>query len=334
MMASRAPTFNRREAAGAILGVALLGGFQPAQSRGEPLPVIGYLANKADNPERLKVFRQALAELGYDEGKNIVIEFRLASSDSEYSDLAAELVARRVDLILAGVAPAAVAARKVTRTIPIVIAQVNDPIGLRLVYSVEHPGTNVTGTANYSSQWIGERLRLLKSFVPALDTVAMVLNGNNANNPPQLALLKSEARGLDIQVQALDVRTPSDVGPAFGNAQEFGAKGLLFAADSFLNSQRTFIVNMAAQGTIAAVYNDREWVVAGGLMSIGPGHLEGYRGAAKYVDLILRGANPGDLPVAVAPAGQFTLTVSRSALAKFGVPLPSNIRSRVDEWLD
>jgi putative ABC transport system substrate-binding protein len=199
---------------------------------------------------------------------------------------------------------------------------------------VEHPGTNVTGTANYSSQWIGERLRLLKSFVPALDAVAMVLNGNNANNPPQLTSLKSEARGLDIQVHSLDVRTPSDVGPAFGKALEFGTKGLLFAADSFLNSQRIPIVTMAAQGKLAAVYNDREWVVAGGLMSIGPGHLEGYRGAAKYVDLILRGANPGDLPVAVAPASQFTLSVSRSAVAKFGVPLPSNISSRVDEWLD
>lgn len=112
----------------------------------------------ADNPDRLKVFKQALAELGYIDGRNVFIEFRLADLDSEYTDLAADLATHRVNLILAGVAPAAVAARKVTRTIPIVIAQVNDPVGLRLVDSLEHPGTNVTGTANYSSQWIGERL--------------------------------------------------------------------------------------------------------------------------------------------------------------------------------
>jgi putative ABC transport system substrate-binding protein len=317
----------------AFLGLNICGALQPTQSHGEPLPVIGYMANKADNPERLRVFQQALAELGYIQGKNITIEFRLAELDSEYAGLAADLAARRVNLILAGVAPAAVAARKATRTIPIVIAQVNDPVGLRLVDSVEHPGTNVTGTANYSSQWIGERLRLLKSFVPALDKVAMVLNGNNANNPPQLALLRSEAQGLGIQVQPLDVRTPPDVGPAFGKALELGTKGLLFGADSFINSQRIPIVSMAAQSKLPAVYNDSEWVVAGGLMSIGPGHLEGYRGAAKYVDLILRGADPGDLQVTVAPPGQFTFSVNRSALAKFG-SLPNNLSARVDEWLD
>ena len=199
---------------------------------------------------------------------------------------------------------------------------------------MEHPGTNVTGTANFSSQWIGERLRLLKRLVPTLDKVGMVLNGNNANNAPQFALLKSEAQALGIQVQSLDVRTPLDVVAVFGKALDFGAQGLLFGADSFINSQRVSIVSLAAQSKLPAVYNDREWVVAGGVMSVGPGHLEGYRGAAKYVDLILRGANPGDLPVAVAPPTQFTFMVNRSALTKFGLSLPDDVRARVNEWLD
>jgi putative ABC transport system substrate-binding protein len=324
--------YTRRAAA--IVVLTILSALQSTKSSGEALPVIGYMANRADNPDRLKIFRQGLAELGYIEGKNIAIEFRLADLDSDYAGLAAEMVALRANVILAGVAPAAVAAFKATRAIPIVIAQVNDPVGLGLVNSLEHPGTNVTGTANFSSQWIGERLRLLKRLVPTLDKVGMVLNGNNANNAPQFALLKSEAQALGIQVQSLDVRTPSDVVAVFGKALDFGAQGLLFGADSFINSQRASIVSLAAQSKLPAVYNDREWVVAGGLMSVGPGHLEGYRGAAKYVDLILRGANPGDLPVAVAPPTQFTFTVSRSALTKFGLSLPDDVRARVNEWLD
>jgi putative ABC transport system substrate-binding protein len=191
--------FTRRAAATVVL--TILSALQSTKSSGEALPVIGYMANRADNPDRLKIFRQGLAELGYIEGKNIAIEFRLADLDSDYAGLAAEMVALRANVILAGVAPAAVAAFKATRAIPIVIAQVNDPVGLGLVNSLEHPGTNVTGTANFSSQWIGERLRLLKRLVPTLDKVGMVLNGNNANNAPQFALLKSEAQALGIQVQ-------------------------------------------------------------------------------------------------------------------------------------
>ena len=336
MSVPKTTMFGRRGAAiiAAILGFTILPALHSTESSGETLPVIGYMANKADNPDRLTVFRQGLAELGYVEGKNIAIEFRLANLDSDYTGLASELVALRVNVILAGVAPAAVAAFRATRAIPIVIAQVNDPVGLGLVNNLEHPGTNVTGTANYSSQWIGERLRLLKSLVPALDKVAMVLNGNNANNPPQFVMLKSEAEALGIQVRSLDVRTPSDVGPIFGEALEFGTKGLLFGADSFINSQRISIVSRAAQSNLPAVYNDREWVVAGGLMSIGPGHLEGYRSAAKYVDSILRGASPSNLPVAVALPSQFTLSVNRSALTKFGMKLPGDVSARVNEWLD
>jgi ABC-type uncharacterized transport system substrate-binding protein len=332
----KAHMFRWRGAAivGAILGLNIVLALHSTEGSGETLPVIGYMANKADNPDRLTVFKQGLAELGYVEGKNIAIEFRLANLDSDYTGLAAELVALRVNVILAGVAPAAVAAFRATRTIPIVIAQVNDPVGLKLVGSLEHPGTNVTGTANFSSQWIAARLGLLKNFVPDLDKVAMVLNGSNANNPPQFALLKSEAQALGIEVQSLDVHMPSDVGPAFGKALEFGAKGLLFGADSFINSQRRAIVILAEQNKMPAVYNDREWVVAGGLMSVGPGHLEGYRGAARYVDLILRGANPADLPLAVAPPTQFTFSVSRSALTKFGLTLPGDLSARVNEWLD
>jgi putative ABC transport system substrate-binding protein len=325
--------FGRRGAAivGAILGFTILSKLHSTESSGETLPVIGYMANKADNLDRLSVFRQGLAELGYVEGKNIAIEFRLADVDSDYTSRASELVALRVNVILAGGAPAAVAAFRATRAIPIVLAQVNDPVGLGVINNLEHPDTNVTGTANFSSQWIGERLRLLKSFVSTLDKVAMILNGNNANNQLQFLLLKSEAEAVGIQVASLDVHSPSDVRPVFERALEFGAKGLLFGADSFINSQRSPIVDLVAQNNLPAIYNDREWVVAGGLMSVGPNRLEGYRGAAIYVDLILRGASPSDLPVAVPPP---SFSVSRSALTKFGLKLPGNVSGRVNEWLD
>src|SRR5215510_4134293 len=166
----------------AIFGLALLSLYVP-HSSAQSTPVIGYMANATANLERLAIFRKGLADSGYVEGKNIIIEYRLAKMDSEYSELMAELIARSVKVVVAANAPAAVAAGKATRTIPIVMAAVDDPVGLGLVKSLEHPGTNVTGTTNYSPHLIGERVRLLKTLASAATKVAMLTNGSNANNP-------------------------------------------------------------------------------------------------------------------------------------------------------
>jgi len=252
--------------------------------------------------------------------------------DGEYHSVIADLVDRRVSIILAANVAAAVAAAKATTSIPIVMLAVNDPVGLGLVKSLEHPGTNVTGTTMYAPQLIGERLRILKRVVPNLERISMVLNGNNANNAAQFELVRSEARGLGIEVQALDVRKPDDIEPAFDKAMTFGAKALVNAVDSFINSRRFALAAAAAKHKLPAIYTDVEYVSAGGLMALGPGHYEGYYGAAKYVDKILRGANPAHL--SVAGATQFTFSVSRSALRGLGLSLPADIRGRVDDWLE
>jgi putative ABC transport system substrate-binding protein len=207
-----------------------------------------------------------------------------------------------------------------------------DPVGVGVVKSLEHPRTNVTGTTMYAPQLIGERLRILKDIVPDLDKVAMVLNGNNANNAAQFELLRSEARGTGIEVLSLDIRKPEDVEAAFDKAAAFGAKALVNAVDSFVNSRRFALAAGAAKRKLPVLYTDEEYVLAGGLMALGPGHYEGYYGAARYVNEILRGANPAELPIA-GPT-QFTLSVNRAALGKLGLSLPSDLSGRVDEWID
>jgi putative ABC transport system substrate-binding protein len=227
-------------------------------------------------------------------------------------------------------APAAVAASRATRTIPIVLAAVNDPVGLGLANGLDRPGTNVTGTTMYAPHLIGERVRLLKSLVPA-SKVAMLVNGNNANNPAQFVLFSNEARAVGMQSLQLDARTPHDVEPAFAKAREAGAQGLFQTVDSFMNSQRAVLARLAAQHSIPMIFTDREYVLSGGLMSIGPGHQEGYEGSASYVDKIIRGANPAEL--AIAPTKKVDFTVSRSALAKIGLTLPADV-GRVNDRVD
>jgi putative ABC transport system substrate-binding protein len=309
-----------------LLALPIAGSF--AQS----MPVLGYVAAKNANPKRLDAFRQGLTELGYVEGKNIMIDYREAVLDDEYFGIMDELVGRKVNVILAANIAAAVAAAKKTSTIPIVMLAVNDPVGAGLVKSLERPGTNVTGTTMYAPQLIGERLKLLQRLVPRLDRISMVLNGNNTNNAAQLESVRSESRGLGVEVQALDIRKPEDVDPAFDKAVGFGAKALVNGVDSFVNSQRFALARAAAKHKLPALYTDVEYVSAGGLMALGPGHYEGYHDAAKYVERIIHGANPADLPV--AGATKLTFSVSRSALAELGLSLPADVRARVDEWVE
>ena len=295
-------------------------------------PVLGYVAAKEANPKRLEVFKQGLSELGYAEGRDIRIDYREAVLDAEYHGVMAELVQRKVDIILAANVAATRAAAKATNTIPIVMLAVFDPVGIGVVRSLERPGTNVTGTTMYAPQLIGERLRMLSEIVPGLDKVAMALNGNNPNNVAQFELLRSEAQARGIAVQALDIRRPEDVDPAFDKAQAFGAKALLNAVDTFINSRRFALAAGAAKHGLPCVYSDIEYVMAGGLLALGPGHYEGYYGAARYVDRILRGANPAEL--SIAGPTQFTLSANRTALKQLGLALPVELSAKVDEWIE
>ena len=315
-----------------MLGLALLTIAQVTEAHAQTVPVMGYVAAKNANPKRLEIFKKGLAGLGYIDGKNIRIEYREAVLDAEYNGVMADLVDRKVDIILAANVAATRAAAKATERTPIVMLAVFDPVGIGVVKSLERPGTNVTGTTMYAPQLIGERLRILKRIVPNLDKVAMALNGNNTNNAAQFELLRSEAQKLNIEVESLDIRKPEDVDAAFDKALAFEAKGLVNGVDTFINSQRFALAAAAAKYKLPFVYSDVEYVMAGGLMALGPGHHEGYYGAAKYVDKILNGANPADLPIA-GPT-QFTMSANRTTLKKLGLSLPSDLAVRVNEWID
>jgi ABC-type uncharacterized transport system substrate-binding protein len=264
--------------------------------------------------------------------RTILIEVRGAKSNSDYEVLATELVARRVNIIIGVNATATNAARKATSTIPIVMTAVNDPVGWGFVDSLEHPGKNVTGTTLYAPQLMSERLRILTRLVPNLDQISMLLVPTNAANPRLFALLNTEAEGLGIKTQALDVQLPQDIVPALNKARAWGARALLHANDAFINSQRAVIAQFAEQNELPVMYADREYVLAGGLMSLGPGHRQGDIDAAKYVDQILRGANPAELPIAVPT--EFVFTVSRSKLDKLGLTLPADIAAKVNDWVE
>lgn len=178
------------------LGLALLAAVQITDTAAQTVPVMAYVAAKNANTKRLEVFKQGLTERGYVEGKNFHIEYREAVLDADYNGVIAGLIDRKVDIIIAANVAATRAAARATRTIPIVMLAVFDPVGIGVVKSLERPGTNVTGTTMYAPQLVGQRLQMLKGIVPGLDKVAMALNGNNANNIAQFELLHSEAQKL------------------------------------------------------------------------------------------------------------------------------------------
>ena len=315
----------------AALGLALLVAMPVFDSAAQTVPTLGYVANEGADPKRIAALKKGLTDLGYIEGKTLKIEYRYAKLDHEYDAVMAELVSRKVAVIFAGNAPAAVAAAKATRTIPVVLGAVNDPVGLGLADSLERPGRNVTGTTIYAPHLIGERLRILKAIVPAVDRVSIFMNGNNKNNPAQVTLLTAAAKDLDIEVQSIDLRRPADVEPGVAKAMAWGAKGYFNCVDSFINSQRFAIAKLAAKHKVPTIYTDREYVLGGGLMSLGVGHLDGNYRAAGYVDKILHGANPADLPIATPT--QVIFSVNRSALQDLGLTLTKEIADRVSEWL-
>lgn len=179
----------------ALVPLALLVGIGIAETTAQSVPVMGYVANENASPERMATFKKGLADLGYIEGKNLKIEYRYARLDQEYHAVMAELVSRKVDIIFAGNAPAAVAAGKATRTIPIVLGAVNDPVGLGVADSLERTGRNVTGTTIYAPHLIAERVRILNSIVPTLDRVSVFMNGNNTTNPAQGCIADSGGEG-------------------------------------------------------------------------------------------------------------------------------------------
>jgi putative ABC transport system substrate-binding protein len=295
---------------------------------------IGYLTSSlGDDPHLLEAFRQGLRDLGYVEGRNVVIEYREAEGKADrLPALAAELVALKVDVIVAPITSAARAAKQATETIPIVFAVSADPVTDGFVISLARPGGNVTGLSILAPELVGKRLELLTQAVPGVSRVAVLrLPGALGERTDKYMLKEAEAaaRALGVRLQLVEARGPADIDRAFSDMTGARAGALTVLPSNMFLRERRRLVDLAAKNRLPAVYSGRAVVDAGGLMSYGPNIADNYRRAATYVDKILKGAKPGDLPVE-QPA-KFELIINLKTAKDLGLIIPQSVLARADE---
>jgi putative ABC transport system substrate-binding protein len=312
----------------AAAGVVAAPGIAHAQQPGK-LHRIGFLALFSGPVPQVEAFRQQLHELGYVEGRNLVIEYRFAAGKAELlPEMAAELVRLKVEVIVGAATPVIAAAMRVTSAIPIVMAAAADPVRSGLVASLAHPGGNVTGSTLLSNELAGKRLQLLREVVPKAARVAVLANPGFAT-PALLEEMRTAARQLGIQILAQEVRAAADLAGAFAAMERERAQALIVQVSPFSIDNAQRIVDLAAERRLPAMYELRGFVDVGGLVSYGPSIPELYRRAAIYVDKILRGAKPADLPV--EQPTKFELVINMKAAKALGLTIPPAILARADE---
>jgi putative ABC transport system substrate-binding protein len=319
--------------------VALLGGAAAwplaARAQQPKVPVIGFLHVASANPfaHLVAAFRQGLNETGYSEGQNVAIEFRWAEGQSvKLPAMAADLVGRQVALIVAGGVAAALAAKEVTKTIPIVFNTGGNPIKLGLVTSLNRPGGNATGVNIFTSELAAKRLELLRELVPTAALIGVLLNPDNPTAGPQSKDMQQAARALGQKIEILHAATEDALGPAFTTLAQLRAGGLLVGADPFLNSRRNLVVALAARHGIPALYEQREFALAGGLMSYGTSLIDGYRQVGIYAGRILKGETPAELPV--VQSTRFDFVINLNAAKALGLELPLSLSARATEVIE
>jgi len=280
------------------------------------------------NAANLDALRQGLRELGYVEGRNLIIEYRSADGRAErFPDLAAELVRLKVDLIVARGTPATRAAQNATGTIPVVMATMGDPHPI--VASFAHPGGNITGVTTFSTELTGKRIELLKELVPSLSRVALLHNMANPAVPPEWEETKRAARSLGLQAELLDVRSQDDLGRAFELAVRQHVDALLIGADGLTQLYQQTIVDLVARKRLPAAYPAREFVEAGGLMAYAVSYPDLYFRFASFIDKIFRGTRAGDLPIE-QPA-RFELAINLKTAKTLRLTIPQSVLLRADE---
>jgi putative ABC transport system substrate-binding protein len=296
---------------------------------------IGFLGNSTAALEANLVapFREGLRDLGYVEGRNIVIEYRWAEGKYErFPELIAELVALNVDIIVTAGTPAALAVKRAMLKIPLVMAAVGDPVGTGLVASLARPGGNVTGLTAIAPDLEAKRLELLKKVVPKVSRVSFLLNPDNALRVESEKQARAAAKVLDIDVQFVGVREDSHFDQAFDTIARERPDAFIVLADRVFLHNRARIVDFAARNRLPAVYPYRELVEAGGLMSFGPNYAEMHRRAATYVDKILRGAKPADLPV--EQPTKFELIINLKTAKGLGFTISPSLLVQADEAIE
>jgi putative ABC transport system substrate-binding protein len=278
---------------------------------------------------RLEGFQQGLRERGHVEGKNIALEQRFDDDREErLPALAAELVHLRVDIIVAAATPAIIAAKQATATIPIIFVHSADPVALGLTTSLPRPGGNVTGLSSASPDYSGKQLELLKEAVPKLSRITILWNAANPGTAITFREMQDAARVLKLPVHSLEVRRSEDLVVAFKNVPKQRVMGLVTLLDPLVVSQRTRIVELASERRLPAIYPQKEFVEAGGLMAYGADLTDSYRRAAIFMDKILKGAKPSELPVEYPT--KFTFTVNLKTAKQLGLTIPPNVLARAD----
>jgi putative ABC transport system substrate-binding protein len=312
------------------LGAMLLAlSFSTEAQQPTKIPRIGYLATAPASAitARVKAFRQGLRELGYVEGKNIVIEQRYAEDKLDrLSALAAELVSLKVDIIVTGGPSPTRAAKEATTTIPIVMTQVGDPVATGFVASLAQPGGNITGLSTLAPGLSGKRLELLKETISKLSRVAVLGTSTNPETAQSLEEVDLAARALKVKLQYLDILDPKDIGTAFQAAGKGRADAVLLLNSSLFSSYRTRIAELAAKSRLPGIYNQTNFVEAGGLMSYGVNRNDLDRRAATFVDKILKGRKTADLPV--EQPIKFEFIINLKAAKQIGLTIPQRVLAR------
>ena len=277
-----------------------------------------------------QAFRQGLQDAGYAEGRDVAIEWRSANGDyARVPELVADLVRNKVDVIVATGTVAAQAVKRATSTIPIVMSVVADPVGSGLVANLAHPGGNVTGLSLMTTDLSAKRLQLLKEAMPPLTRVAVLWNPDTPYSPKLIEGLKTAAPSLSIELSFVGARTPEQFGPAFSAVSRAHAQALCVNEDPLFFTHRTTLLKLAAKARLPVIYAERNFAEAGSLMSYGANYEDMFRRTAGYVDKILKGANPGDLPI--EQPTKFELVVNLKTAKALGITIPESILLRADE---
>ncbi len=322
---------KRREFIGLVGGAAAWPLTASAQQAGGKIVTIGILAIEPWPP--IDTFRQALNDLGYIEGKNVRFEYRYAKGHNKrLRELANDLVGLNVDVILTWGTDAVLAAKQATPTIPIVMGAIGDPLGSGVVTNLVRPGANVTGCSSRAAELEAKRLQLLKDVVPGLSRVAILINPTNHYMPLALQSARKGAQNLHVTLAVYEVHDTATLDAVFVTLMKDRPDAVMVPADTFLVSQRSDIAHFAIENKLPSVYTFREHLEAGGLIAYTPNYHDLFRRAANYVDKILKGAKPGELPI--EQATKFHLLINLNTARALGLTVPSRLLAAADEVIE
>jgi len=327
-------TIGRRELLAALSGAAAAWPLAARAQQAGKLPTIGFLgaATPSAWSQRVAAFVQRLRELGWTEGRTVVVEYRWAEGRSErFLEIAAEFAQLKVDVIVAAGTPAILAARQATSVVPIVFVGAGDPVGTGLVASLPRPGGNVTGLSAQTTDTVGKRLELLRELMPGIRRLAIMGNVDNPVSVLEMREIGAACAALGLEADALEIRRTADIVPAF-EALKRGAEALYVQADPLVIANQIRINTLALGMRLPTMHGLREYVEAGGLMSYGPNFPDLFRRAADFVDKILRGAKPSDIPV--EQPTKFELVINLITAKALGLEIPPTLLARADEVIE